>query len=263
MGVALVLALAPGESPEPTVSESWVTPDLLGRAQADDAIDLQDVCDLATSILYRLSGRQFGVRTETIRPVAGQRSIGWSQYFLTQGYDSDATLIDTSSVNINIGPDFLYLSGPVQSITSVKIDGVTLDPSEYVLYDSRKLVRVSDTPWWPLNQDLSVPDTAAGSFSITYSWGHPVPNEGKLVAQAFAIELGKYFNGEPCALPDRVISLTRQGVSQTIADPSQLLSNMRTGLYAVDAWLMAVNPRGQRRRATITSPESILKVRAT
>lgn len=224
---SLVLALADGESPLPTRTESWVTPDLLGRAQADESIDLQSICDVATDILYLLSGRRFGVRTETVRPVA-----------CAAGY--------------------LVLKSPVQSITSVKLDGAVLDEGDYMLYDRRRLFRRGPLGW-PTQQDLTLADTDTGTFSVTYSWGAPVPDGGKIAAQVLATELAHYVFKEPCALPDRTVTVTRQGVSQTVLDPSQFIAQARTGLYFVDIWLGSVNPRGKRRRPTISGPDDVVQ----
>lgn len=255
----LVLALAPSEIPYPTVSEPWVQPDQLGQARANEMVDLQSVCVVATDILYLLSGRRFGVRSETVRPFSGQRTSGWAQYLL-----ANTSILDTAGVGfpwslLEMGPDFLYLKGPVQSVDQVKIDGQVLDSSEYVLYDQRKLIRISSDVngmvRWPIGQNVELPDTEVGTFSVAFTYGTPVPAGGLLAAQVFAIELSKLVNKEPSALADRTISITRQGVTQQL-DPGTVLDKGKTGIFLVDAWLHSVNPSGARSRPRILGPDS-------
>jgi hypothetical protein len=72
-----------------------------------------------------------------------------------------------------------------------------------------------------------------------------------------AIELVKSYEGdETCALPQRVTSVARQGVSYTVLDDQDFIDNMRTGLYAVDLFLKASNPDKARARARVFSPDT-------
>lgn len=250
MGNPLTLALGDDST---TTLEPWVTADLLGYAQAEETVDLTSVCVVASQILYILSGRRFGVRTETLRPVAGQRDCGWGDLTRAQ-YRSDP---GASSQ--------LTLKSPVRTITSVKVDGIALATNAYQLYDNRTLVRLQDASGlsfgWPVHQRLELPDTAVGTFSVTYTWGVPVPEGGKMAAQVFATELARYINKDQSAFADRTVNIARQGVTQ-ILDPTPFLGGS-TGLYFVDAWIKTINPHGARRRPSITSPESIMNARAT
>jgi|SRR5882724_104626 len=259
MGIPLTLTLGDDSA---TTLEPWVTPDLLGFAKAEETVDLNSVCIVASQLLYILSGRRYGIRTETLRPVAGQRNCGWGDLARMQYIATDWLWRYRSNEG---APDSLQLKSPVQSITSVKVDGVVLPSSAYQLYDNRSLVRLQDASGislrWPIYQRLELPDTEVGSFSVTYSWGIPVPEAGKLAAQVFATELARYLNRDESAFSDRTISVTRQGVSQAL-DPTPFLQGT-TGLFFVDAFLKTVNPHGARRRPSITSPDSILNARAT
>jgi hypothetical protein len=259
MGLPLTLTLGDDST---TAMVPWVTVDALGFAKAEESVDLTSVCLVASQILYILSGRRYGIRTETLRPVAGQRNCGWGDLMRMQYMSANWLWLYRSNEG---APSSLQLKSPVQTITSVKVDGVVLDPSAYQLYDNRSLVRLQDssgtTLRWPIYQRLELPDTEVGSFAITYSWGTPVPEGGKLAAQVFATELARYLNRDESAFSDRTISVTRQGVSQAL-DPTPFLTGS-TGLYFVDSWLKTVNPSGGRRRPSITSPDSILNARAT
>lgn len=262
MGDALTLALAANEDPlAPVLSESWTSPGELSDCHVPDTVDLASVCTVATEILFLLSGRKFGVRTETVRPRTG----AVDGYGLPVGVaTSGGRLFGRREGE----PCWLILKSPVQQILEVKVDGVVLDSGQYRLYDNRKLVRVPAAPGannlWPLRQRLELDDTQVDTFSVSYQWGVPVPEGGKVAAQTFACQLAKYVNRDAdCALPDRVLSVTRQGVSQTLIDPSDLIKASRTGLYLCDSWLAAVNPHGNRRRPTITSPDDVELVRPT
>jgi hypothetical protein len=50
--------------------------------------------------------------------------------------------------------------------------------------------------------------------------------------------------GSPCKLPERITSVTRQGVSWTVLDPMDFLTRGMTGIGSVDQWLAASNGRG-------------------
>lgn len=237
--------------------EPWTQPELLGYANAEESVDLLSVCKVASQILYLLSGRRFGVRTETIRPFAQQCGAGWQRNFIPTDLWAFAP-VDLGEA----GPAYLELKSPVQQINSITLDGEVLPASEYRLYDSKKLFRANGG-CWPSFQNLDLANTERGTFEIEFVWGTPVPDGGKMAAQVFATELSKYVNQEPSAFPDRTISFSRQGVSGTLLDASQFFKEAKTGLFLVDLWLSAINPNGNRRRPTITSPESITNARVT
>jgi hypothetical protein len=78
---------------------------------------------------------------------------------------------------------------------------------------------------------------------------------GKQAARILATEFIKLWSGDDCALPQRVTSVTRQGVSYTILDSQDFLDDMRTGIYSIDLFLKSVNPDKARARARVFSPD--------
>jgi len=69
-------------------------------------------------------------------------------------------------------------------------------------------------------------------------YGTPVPVAGKMAALTMATEFAKLWSGDDdCALPQRITSVSRQGVSYTILDNQEFIAELRTGLYAVDLFL--------------------------
>jgi hypothetical protein len=70
------------------------------------------------------------------------------------------------------------------------------------------------------------------------------------------MEFAKLWAGdEDCALPQRVTSISRQGVSYTLLDSQDFIDDVRTGLYAVDLFLKTVNPDKARAKSRVFSPD--------
>lgn len=228
-GVSLALAY---EGDDDATLEPWCDPSDLNGGED---VDLRSVCLVATEILFILSGRKFGVKRKIIRPTAAGRGC----------FVSDSELV---------------LTAPVREIVEVRQDGSVVDPSTYRLVDQRSLIRIDDV--WPFYQRLDLADANSTPFTVEFIWGRDVPEGGKASARFFADQLVKYMKGDKkCALPDRMINVTRQGTSQTILDPSEFTRQSRTGLYLVDTWLGAVNPSGGRRRPSVMGPDNLRKSR--
>jgi hypothetical protein len=49
-------------------------------------------------------------------------------------------------------------------------------------------------------------------------------------------------SGGKCRLPRRVRSVSRQGVTMDMVDPTSIYAEGLTGLPEIDTWLKAVNP---------------------
>jgi hypothetical protein len=138
-----------------------------------DDVLMQGALDSAADILVRVSGhRFFGECTHTIRPCRDACFDSWC----------GCCVIDR-----------LPLVSPVISITSVKIDGVTLVASTYKILTRgtrQYLVRVALTGGtrpdpWPGCQKLWLPTTDEDTFEIVYVSGHEV----SLVEKQANIEL--------------------------------------------------------------------------
>lgn len=251
------------------ICEPWAT-----TAELDDCCETTAstaqktrMLQSASEVLYALSGRQFGgLCQETIRPCAGGPSLpgfAWSRW----SYPWVPVL--TGGIWLNIGPacgchiaydcackgipQVNLGRGDVTQIFKVNIDGTDLSGSSYRLDEGRFLVR-TDGENWPCCQDLSKDIDETGTWYIELEYGRQPPQMGKEAAQKLACELVKACVGEDCALPARVTSVARQGVSFSILDPQDFLSEGRTGLYEVDLFLKAVNPNGLQRRATAWAP---------
>lgn len=93
-----------------------------------------------------------------------------------------------------------------------------------------------------------------GCIQVNYSYGSSPPNNVMQAIDALCAEMQKAEDGQPCRLPERVTSVTRQGMSWTLLDPQDFLNEGRTGLPEVDLVLSVYNPGKARARARVFTP---------
>ena len=157
------------------------------------------------------------------------------------------------------GPTALRLPGPVSEILEVRIDGVIVPPTSYRLDYQRILIRI-DGGVWPVCQDLLAdPHEDSNTFLVTYAHGIPVPVGGQLAAGVLACEMAKAAcNDKSCQLPQRLQSVTRQGVTMGFLDTFEDLDNGRTGIWAIDSWTASVTrPKTYSSVRSVDVPESL------
>lgn len=131
---------------------------------------------------------------------------------------------------------------PVRSIIEVHVGGRNLNPNEYLLLDHAVL------------GFLTSDACCAGCIMVRYRYGANIPAAGKFAAIKLANELVEALDpGGQCKLPQRVTSVTRQGVSWTLLDPQDFLEKGRTGIYEVDLFLSTFNPARAIRPARVFS----------
>ena len=136
---------------------------------------------------------------------------------------------------------------PVESIVSVSVDGVLLDPDAYVA-DGAWLRRRGAC--WSCAGDCDDPPLA-----VVYRAGFPLPATTGYAVGEVGCELLAAMRGDTCRLPSRAISITRQGVTVQLADGADLAKRRRLGLVLADAWLELVNPHGLRSMSRVYSPD--------
>lgn len=234
----------------------WVTPEELGTyAESEFAYE---AAKAASNLLWALSGRKYsGITTVTERYVCASRRYRYGASIR----NSKAELINGEVYNIPSSDiDFYYditsdgtaqsarlrLRGrPVTKIHSIRNRlGKIINPSQYYLVDHSTIQATAGVPWTPCDVE------------VTYSYGIDPPTLGKLAARTLAIEFAKLWAGDDdCMLPQRVTSVSRQGVSYTILDSQDFINDMRTGIYAVDLFLKSVNPDKARAKARVFTPD--------
>ena len=135
-------------------------------------------------------------------------------------------------------------SKPVQSVASIFSvrSGIEIDAANYDLWE-HSFIKFAST----LNEDIDV----------TYSFGKLPPAAGQMAARQLAIQFALLWSGheDECSLPERVTNVTRQNVSWTILDNQDFIDELKTGIYAVDLFLRAVNPDKARAKSKVFSPD--------
>lgn len=221
-----------------------------------------DAVKTASYLLWALSGRKFSGTTT----VTERYTCTYDPYLRTGGSSLNywPALIDGSVYNVPAGGGIdrgsahdlmadgtsvhtkLRLRGrKVLKVHTVRnIDGTIVPPSQYFLQDHSILQGTPNASWLACN------------IEVTYTYGTPPPSAGRSAARVLAKELVKLYEGDDtCALPQRVTSIARQGVSYTVLDNQDFIDELKTGIYAVDLFLRASNPDKARARARVFTPD--------
>lgn len=218
----------------------------------------------ATEVLYNLTGQRFGTCTITLRPCRQNcNDAGWWGAFGSGGMPWGwggfggmwplPALIGGQWFNLTCGLctgscsctelSEAWLPGPVKSISTVKLNGVTLTAgTDYRLDDFRKLVRLGGHSW-PACQDMTLADDHDNTWSVTAVLGQDVPTIGQWAVGELACEIIKGCLGEACAIPKNATSVSRQGVTIDFPTFAELLQNGSLGLRWCDIFVATYNPR--------------------
>jgi hypothetical protein len=158
---------------------------------------------------------------------------------------------------------------PVSAVWSVKgPTGQLVEQAEWQLNNGNQIWFLQPQEWWWPGglYDIAAPPPwfnmswygtrqPPGSRDITvdYAYGSPPPPDIdraiNQLAQQFALADACSPN---CKLPERVTSVAREGISYTLIDPQDFLTQGRTGLYFVD---LVIGSYGGKARSSIMSPE--------
>jgi hypothetical protein len=207
------------------------------------------VTALASSTLHRLTGQRVGGCPKTIRPCTKTALYArYPGYYFASGFgswfpvDVEGRWYNLCGCVGSCGDSHfrIDLATPVGSVNEVKVDGEVLVEDTDYWVDGNTIIRMGSTPW-PVTQDLNLPDTDVGTFSITYLNSYPVDGQGAYAAARLAVEYARACTGEKCRLPETVTSIVRQGVSYQL--PTGSFPNGETGLREVDAFIALWNPR--------------------
>lgn len=212
---------------------------------ASDTIDptgpyTASAIEYASFILYKLSGEKYtGISTTTEAYTSENYTSITSSPALISGKMYNLPRLNDGFRNLRLRHQ------PVQSIQSIEYMGQVMDPSEYSLRNNAYVVRNQSLPWLldPINE-----------LTVTYTYGTMPPAAGKRAAIRLANELILFEMGSNlCALPERISSVNRQGVSYTVMDPQEFISNGKVGIYEIDLFLAAVNPHKAKKRPKVFS----------
>lgn len=231
---------------------------------------------LAAFTVYSLTGRQFGTVTLTLRPCNAPLLPPLYQVYPVNLINPWGTDEGNSYYPVYIQNGVWHNAGcrginccgatceielpQTVSITSVTVDGATVDPSAYRVDNRRWLVR-TDGACWPNCQDFDK-NSGTNVFTVTGVFGRTVPQEALDAASLLACEIGKAIAGQPCRLPQRMQSLSRQGVSVQFPSVNSYLDRGLTGLNEVDQLVVQLNPGRLTQPPLVVSPD-ISPVRVT
>jgi hypothetical protein len=198
-------------------------------------------------LMWALSGRKYtGVTTVTERyvrfaPLINTRLIQEAAIINSRVNKALAVVEPWVSAETRI-----RLRGqPVTSVETVRnVTGEIVSPDNYYLVDHSALQFAEGA--------LIVP----ADIEVSYTYGTQPPALGKMAARRVAQEFVKLWEGDTdCALPQRVTSVTRQGVTYTVLDSQDFLEEMRLGIYEVDLFLKTNNPNRAQKRSKVFSPD--------
>jgi hypothetical protein len=194
----------------------------------DTASEMLDLAiESATDLMYALTGRQFGLWADTIRPDLGGE----------------------------VGTSLSLGKYPVNGVQEVKINGETLPTSAYWVSEDKFILRTNGEAW-PATQKQYLADTLDETFSISFSWGISPPLAVRAGTRRLACELLALSVDRPSSLSDRVKSVSRQGTNFDLVSSDDLLSdNGRTGIYEVDLAISAYNSDGNSAPVLVISPD--------
>lgn len=237
---------------------SWAT---LPVAQQTRAITY------ATNIMWAATGRRYGLCENVIRPCGLDRVCGscgsWNSY---SGFLRPFT-VDSLWRNCGCGGLCdcaplcqIKLPSPVANVSQVVVDGIIIAASSWRVDDNQWLVR-TDGLCWPECQDYDVDVPAVGTLQVSYDRGDPIPDAVLDAASTLACEFAKACAGLPCRLPNRMTTLTRQGVTVSFVDIDRLLARGLTGIVEVDQIITAFNPYALKARPFVYSYDTAVRAR--
>lgn len=254
---------------------------------ADDALAEESI-EIASYLLWLLSEKRFpGVCETTVRPCAEPWANRWDErrrlsldafgWDVSWGWAAPwGWCCDRSHDALSCGcggPSKIRLGQyPVRydsdTDMTVTIEGVTLDPSEYLVVDRRWLLRMADDDGnaqaWPCCQRLDRPLGDPDTWSVTFKYGTAPPRAGRRACAAYAQQWARACcSDDSCVLPAGVQSIARRGVSVTMLDPQELVRSGFTGVPLVDNWLGAERFGQRRQPAVFVNPDDFAPAHRT
>jgi len=197
--------------------------------------------DMAVGFLWAWTGKNLGLCTETVTPVPEpcscyRDSTFWGrgprngQYRVTARPRLTSGAWLPSPCGRHLAVNEVALPGPVHDVVDVTINGQSTPVS--IRVDNRRYLVRTDGQAWPTD----------GSLTVTYRRGVPVPAGGRVAAAVFVCEMEKALNKDrDCALPERIQSITRQGVTVGVAiDTFEDVERGRTGIWLIDSWVASI-----------------------
>lgn len=193
-------------------------------------------------------------------------------YYLTGrhiGGSKQVTVTPNDLARDACGPYRLNLGlWPVTDIIAVREEGADQDVTDYHIDEWTYIVKDNGEQfprranWYAAAGDTDDNEDSDGGyvFEITVEYGIPAPRLIKRATRALACALYCDATGaaapSSCSLPDRVTSVTRQGVTMEIDNFTNLMNDGSTGIYEVDLAVRVFNPTRMQSPSFVWTPET-------
>jgi len=92
-------------------------------------------------------------------------------------------------------------------------------------------------------------------ITVSYRAGVPFPSGTDLAVGEVACEVLAALQNQPCKLPSRAVSISRQGVTVDLQSADDTVARGKLGLPLADAWLDVTNPRALAVASRVYSPD--------
>lgn len=213
---------------------SWINAEDLDNPTSPDA---QDAAEAASWILYKLTAEKYpGVRTST-------QWYGWD---VSTCHPNLRSLVGSF---FELRPEVPRLlrtrNQPIRDVQMILEGDIELSPTDFMIVNGAYVVKADKSSW-----------NYQEGITITYSHGTRPPSAGARAAKRLGNELVLAAAGDSdCALPERITSVSRQGIDYAILDPGDFIEEGRTGLHEVDLFIHAANPYRAQKRPKVFSPD--------
>lgn len=194
-----------------------------------------------------------GICENTVRPCGGEEGFGfgaglfaWSQipfYFPPGVFPLWWAGCGCAGACNCCGPPAFSLGKiPIVAVSEVKLDGEILEPEVDYTVVGDLLARLdpdgSGNDTWPACQNIALPDTEEGTFSVTFTWGAMPPSLGLAAARDLACLLVADACGEDCKPSERMVTRQAGGTTvQLISPDGDIRTSMpRTVKLFIDAF---------------------------
>ena len=208
----------------------------------------QTAVEYATFVLYKLTAEKYpGISRTTESYVAESRGSSHADPVSTEALQNIQRIGVPTSIQY---PKRLYLRGtPVHEVFSVHYGETLLDDSEYILFNKRFL-KLRNGVIWNYACDQR-------GITVDYSYGMLPPQAGILAATTLANELlilmGEGSDMNQCRIPERVRSVSREGISFDMIDPQEFMDEGKTGIWEIDLFIRTANPSRAKKQPRLLS----------
>lgn len=208
--------------------------------------------DYATYVLYRLTGEKYPGVSRTIESYI-HNVDGLYTEMLNRPTPGRYVQVPTTISQ----PRRLYLRGtPVHEVLNVYSGNEILPETSYALVNKRFLLLHGGSYW-----NYGCND---GGVTVEYTYGMMPPKAGIMACTTLANELMLLLDGvgpDKCRIPERVRSVSREGISFDMIDPQEFLDDGRTGIWEVDLFIRTANPARAKKQPRIVSPSDTRRYR--